>query len=53
MLKKMLAALASMTVTQKTFAPKALSEALLDFGSEIDRLRADFDELRLKLENKK
>ncbi|WP_158567971.1 hypothetical protein [Duganella sp. BJB476] len=53
MLKKMLAAMAAMSMVQKAYTPPALKEALLDFGAELDRLRDELTDLRSKMEEGK
>lgn len=49
--KKMHAALSLLSGMVKAYFPTALRDALLEQGKELDRLRAEVNELRSKMEN--
>ncbi|QGZ37761.1 hypothetical protein IP92_02929 [Pseudoduganella flava] len=50
MMEKMRAALARLSVMVKAYFPDDLRAVLLAYGEEIDRLRAEVDELRSQKE---
>lgn len=47
---RMLEALAKLSAMVSMYFPAALKQALLDQAAEIDRLRAEVDDLRSKIE---
>jgi hypothetical protein len=50
MLEKMARAIASLGMVAKTYVPKAVLDVFLDYGAELDRLRAEVNELRSTIE---
>jgi len=46
------AALAKLSAMVKAYFPADLRAALMEYGKELDRLRAEVDELRSKLKTK-
>lgn len=50
--KMMSTALGSLSAMVKAYFPGAMKSALLAYGEELDRLRAEVSELRSKIEGK-